>query len=50
MKTLIVLSLLLTGCAHTHKTDPSKTADMGGVSVRPCGPNDCGKPAQWEVL
>lgn len=47
MKTLIVLALLLTGCAHA-KVDSPKTADMGGVKA--CGPDDCGKPAVWETI
>ena len=47
MKTLIVLSLLLAGCAHTQN-ETQKTLNMGGVSK--CGPDDCGKPVAWETL
>ncbi len=49
MRILIVLSLLLTGCAHTQVKEKPRL-EMGGVSQIPCGTDNCGKLARWDVL
>ncbi len=49
MRIAIVLSLLLTGCAHAPVKQPPPPP-MGGVSLIPCDANNCGKPVTWEIL
>lgn len=43
---LVVLGLLMTGCAHTTLEGP-KTALLPPI---PCRPSSCGKTVQWETM
>lgn len=45
MKTVLVLSFLLAGCAHAPIHDAPQTAAVAPI---PCGPGSCGKQVVWE--